>query len=139
MPLSGLTPRSDSARIRNMLDEIENALSKGASREDVWKTLKAEQGLTVTFDGFCKALQRARARRLKTEKPDAHLPAKQTPQSNEVTSKSLVPPTNNGEETVKEDGGDDVPPSTSKDRIRTSKDFKQIRDMDFSELDDKYK
>src|SRR5260370_32219153 len=60
MPLSSLKPRSDSAIVRNMLTEIEAALTAGASREDVWKTLRDEEGLSSSFQSFAKALMRAR-------------------------------------------------------------------------------
>lgn len=136
MPLSGLTPRSDSARIRNMLDEIEDALTKGASREDVWKTLQAEHGLTVSFDGFCKALQRARARRAASDKPKAAA-SKQAPQAsgNKAKAEDAQPDS----APKQEEKSEVVKPSSTKDKIRTSKDFKHVREMDFSELDDKYK
>lgn len=135
MPLSGLTPRSDSARIRNMLDEIEDALAKGASREDVWKTLQAEHGLTVSFDGFCKALQRARARRAASDTPKS-APSKQPQASGKNIKAEDAQP---DRAPTLEENSEVVKPSSAKDKIRTSKDFKHVREMDFSELDDKYK
>ena len=143
MPLSGLKPRSDSARIRNMLSEIEAALEKGASREDVWKTLKEEQGLTVTFDGFCKALQRARARISKqstgvgTQAASRNVKTQVAALSD--SPKEVSSTVRKGKENS-ESAGDQAPASPiNKDRIRTAKDFMPVRNMDFSDLDDKYK
>ncbi|MGF6613096.1 hypothetical protein OKW45_008084 [Paraburkholderia sp. WSM4175] len=63
MDFSNLKPKSESSVIRNMLVEIEVALGRGVTRQQVFEAIKAEHGLTMGFDGFCKALQRARKAR----------------------------------------------------------------------------
>ncbi|EPJ6193489.1 hypothetical protein L4Z44_006280 [Pseudomonas aeruginosa] len=113
-----------------MLGEIEAALTAGASREDVWETLKNEHGMTIGFNGFCKALMRARAARQER----AGTPAATTP--------PLPRPGNNGQ--GKEVGcaiqnDEPTPPEAPlKGRIVTSSDFEKVHSMDFSDLDDKY-
>ena len=130
MPLSRLKPRSDSALVRNMLGEIEAALTAGASREDVWETLKNEHGMTIGFNGFCKALMRARAARQER----AGTPAATTP--------PLPRPGNNrqGKEVDCAIQNDEPTPPEAplKGRIVTSSDFEKVHSMDFSDLDDKY-
>ena len=132
MPLSRLKPRSDSALVRNMLGEIEAALTAGASREDVWETLKNEHGMTIGFNGFCKALMRARAARQER----AGTPAATTP--------PLPRPGNNGQGKEVDcaiQNDEPTPPEAGaplKGRIVTSSDFEKVHSMDFSDLDDKY-
>ena len=132
MPLSRLKPRSDSALVRNMLGEIEAALTAGASREDVWETLKNEHGMTIGFNGFCKALMRARAARQERAGP----PAATTPP---------LPRLESGGQGNDVDGAiqkaESTPPEAGaplKGRIVTSSDFEKVHTMDFSDLDDKY-
>lgn len=132
MPLSRIKPRSDSALVRNMLGEIEAALTAGASREDVWETLKNEHGMTIGFNGFCKALMRARATR----------------QERAGTLASITPPPprpqSDGKEkdvdcTIqKDESRSSTTAAPLKGRIVTSSDFEKIHGMDFSDLDDKY-
>ena len=130
MPLSRLKPRSDSALVRNMLGEIEAALTAGASREDVWKTLKEEHGMGIGFNGFCKALMRARAARQER----AGTPAATTP--------PLPRPGNNGQgkevDCAIQNDEPTPPEAPLKGRIVTSSDFEKVHSMDFSDLDDKY-
>jgi len=130
MPLSRLKPRSDSALVRNMLGEIEAALTAGASREDVWETLKNEHGMTIGFNGFCKALMRARAARQER----ARTPAATTP--------PLPRPGNNGQgkevDCAIQNDEPTPPEAPLKGRIVTSSDFEKVHSMDFSDLDDKY-
>ena len=130
MPLSRIKPRSDSALVRNMLGEIEAALTAGASREDVWETLKNEHGMTIGFNGFCKSLMRARAARQER----AGTPAATTP--------PLPRPGNNGQgkevDCAIQNDEPTPPEAPLKGRIVTSSDFEKVHSMDFSDLDDKY-
>ena len=130
MPLSRLKPRSDSALVRNMLGEIEAALTAGASREDVWETLKNEHGMTIGFNGFCKALMRARAARQERAGPPA------------ATTPPLPRPGNNGQgkevDCAIQNDEPTPPEAPLKGRIVTSSDFEKVHSMDFSDLDDKY-
>ncbi|CAH2802836.1 MAG: hypothetical protein PPHEINF_5383 [uncultured Paraburkholderia sp.] len=146
MPLSRLKPKSDSAVVRNMLTEIEAALDAGASRESVWKTLCEEQGLSIGFDGFCKALWRARkskGERTKPAKPATPPPAALP--SAPVTSISETPENDVDSATQKGAGNTEEPqqqPSSdepTKNRIRTRKDFQKVHKMDFSDFDPKLK
>jgi hypothetical protein len=143
MPLSRLKPKSDSAVVRNMLTEIEAALDAGAARESVWKTLCEEQGLSIGFDGFCKALWRARKSKGERAKPAT--PSPPPPASAPVPSEPETPGADVDCAIQKGEGSTDEPqqqPSTdapSKNRIRTRKDFKSVHKMDFSEFDPKLK
>ncbi|OCT30171.1 StaA [Pseudomonas putida] len=113
-----------------MLGEIEAALTAGASREDVWETLKNEHGMTIGFNGFCKALMRARAARQER----AGTPAATTP--------PLPRPGNNGQgkgvDCAIQNDEPTPPEAPLKGRIVTSSDFEKVHSMDFSDLDDKY-
>ncbi len=130
MPLSRIKPRSDSALVRNMLGEIEAALTAGASREDVWETLKNEHGMTIGFNGFCKALMRARAaRQERAGTPAATTPPLPRP-GNDGQGKEVDCAIQNDEPTP--------PEAPLKGRIVTSSDFEKVHSMDFSDLDDKY-
>ncbi|SED41649.1 hypothetical protein SAMN05216178_7072 [Pseudomonas saponiphila] len=130
MPLSRIKPRSDSALVRNMLGEIEAALTAGASREDVWETLKNEHGMTIGFNGFCKALMRARAaRQERAGTPAATTPPLPRP-GNDGQGKEVDCAIQNEEPTP--------PEAPLKGRIVTSSDFEKVHSMDFSDLDDKY-
>ena len=52
-------PRSDTARLREVLDDVEDALSAGASHSAVLKTLHG-QGFTLTLSSFQSTLARLR-------------------------------------------------------------------------------
>lgn len=54
--------RSETARLRDVFDEIETALNAGVRRETVLATLH-ENGFQMTFSGFKSALQRIRRER----------------------------------------------------------------------------
>ena len=143
MPLSRLKPKSDSAVVRNMLTEIEAALDAGASRESVWKTLCEEQGLSIGFDGFCKALWRARKSKGERAKPATSSPP--PPASASVPSEPETPGDDVDCAIQKGEGSTDEPQQQTstdappKNRIRTRKDFKSVHKMDFSEFDPKLK
>jgi hypothetical protein len=136
MPLSQLKPKSDSAVVRNMLGEIETALGVGASRESIWKMLCEEQGLTLTFDGFVKALWRARRSQ---EQPTLH-----QPQLQELESRAPAPISRSTErlspgEKNQELSDKPQDAAAKRNRIKTTRDFERVHSMDFSEFDDKFK
>jgi uncharacterized protein (DUF849 family) len=54
--------RSEMARLREIIDDIEAALSAGASRADIHKTL-LQHGYKLTEKGFATALYRIRKKR----------------------------------------------------------------------------
>jgi hypothetical protein len=56
------TPRSETARLREVLDEVEAALAAGASPAAVLQTLHT-QGFTLTASGFERTLARLRKER----------------------------------------------------------------------------
>lgn len=142
MPLSGIRPNSDSAVVRNKLAEIEAALEAGASREKVYEVLKEEHALSFNFNGFCQALKRARAKK-------RNVPARPGQAAGAGSTKAV-------DCAIQAEGVDcaiqsesvdcaiqkDSTPATGKvkpGRIVTSKDFAEVHDLDFSNLDDKYK
>jgi molecular chaperone GrpE (heat shock protein) len=57
-------PRSDTARLREVLDDVEDALSAGASQSAVLDTLH-NQGFTLTLSSFQSTLARLRRERRK--------------------------------------------------------------------------
>jgi hypothetical protein len=136
MPLSQLKPKSDSAVVRNMLGEIETALNVGASRESIWKMLCEEQGLTLTFEGFVKALWRARRSQeqptLRQSQP-AELESR-TPAPISRSTERFFPDEKNQEASDKPQGAE-----AKRNRIKTTRDFERVHSMDFSEFDDKFK
>ena len=60
--LSDTGGRSETARLKDVLDDVERALSAGISRDDVLKTLK-DQGFKMTKSSFASALHRLRKKR----------------------------------------------------------------------------
>lgn len=54
--------RSDTARLRELIEEIENALAAGVRRTAVLETLR-EHGISMTFRSFESALYRIRKER----------------------------------------------------------------------------
>lgn len=54
--------RSQTARLRDVIDEIETTLAAGVSRADVVKVL-GDQGLQMTINAFDSALRRIRQKR----------------------------------------------------------------------------
>lgn len=55
-------PRSDTARLREVLDDIEHALAAGASHHAVLETLHS-QGFSLTLSSFQSTLARLRRER----------------------------------------------------------------------------
>ncbi|KAF1003912.1 MAG: hypothetical protein GAK28_04375 [Luteibacter sp.] len=60
------TARSDTARLRDVMDEVEAALKAGVRREAVLAKLH-ENGFTMTLASFKSALQRIRKERREHE------------------------------------------------------------------------
>jgi hypothetical protein len=141
MPLSALKPHSNSAIVRNMLKEIEAAFSAGASREDVWKTLRNEEGLSCNFASFAKALLRAR-------QGNKGAASSALPEREGTTALSATPasrPGRKGGVFDEPNGSDESGPNNKTetaarpDRIKTERDFRNIREStDFTGLDKKY-
>lgn len=143
MPLSGIKPNSDSAVVRNTLDEIEAALTAGVSREDVFQALKAEHGLTFGFNGFCQALKRARAKTQKRSTPSGDGQSRTGPNKADVLRKTEngLRNTEKVDCAIQKEHTPDAKPDgqAPKDRIISKKDFAQVHSMDFSDLDVKYR
>lgn len=140
MPLSGIRPNSDSAVVRNKLAEIEAALEAGASRERVYEVLKEEHGLTFNFNAFCQALKRARAKK-RPARP-GQKPGTGSGQEVDCAIQKTDCAIQNGVDCAIQPDSSDAGPTPAKvkpGRIVTSKDFAEVHDLDFSNLDDKYK
>jgi len=131
MPLSALKPRSTAALVRNLLDEIELALDRGASREAVFETLVSEKGLTGSFNGFLKALARARADR------NALPPGEKKPEPRQADTDSGLRKTDEVD-CAKQKPGASEGGQLKSDRIVTPETFEQVRDLDFTDLDSRY-
>lgn len=81
--LATSTDRSDSARLRTHIDEVEEALASGVSRAKVLELLRS-RGFTMTMKGFESALYRIRKQRRAEAEREAEAnpqPAKDTPSS----------------------------------------------------------
>lgn len=63
LAISQMKPTNASAVVRQRLDEIENAMKEGVSREAIWKGICESTGLSLSFRGFTQALYRARQAR----------------------------------------------------------------------------
>lgn len=68
--------RSETARLRDIVDEVEAALAAGVSRAAVLEALNA-QGFTMTLKSFESALYRIRKKRTQPAKPAANRSAAQ--------------------------------------------------------------
>lgn len=65
-------PKSDAAKIRNRLVDINAAMALGHTRQEIYEELKKEAGLEMTFEAFVVALKRARAKAAKErQQPEA--------------------------------------------------------------------
>lgn len=149
MPLSGIRPNSDSAVVRNKLAEIEAALEAGASREKVYEVLKEEHALSFNFNGFCQALKRARAKKRNVPARPGQVVGAGSAKAVDcaIQETDCAIQTDSVDCAIQSDSVDcaiqkDSTPATGKvkpGRIVTSKDFAEVHDLDFSNLDDKYK
>ena len=61
--IAGVSRRSDTARLRLVFDDVQNAISSGIARREVHRLL-VEQGLKFSLSGFDNALVRIRKERL---------------------------------------------------------------------------
>lgn len=75
---TGDKSRSETARLRDIVDEVEAALAAGVSRAAVLDALNA-QGFTMTLKSFESALYRIRKKRTQPAKPAAQIGHDQTP------------------------------------------------------------
>lgn len=135
MTLSNLKPRSSSALVRNLLPEIEAALTRGASREAVWESLQTDHGLTATYNGFLRALARARAEKPASKSPDASQPSPAREPARGVESS---PPSSAVDCAIQKPREEDSPSQATKDRIITPDTFRAVHDMNFDDLDKRY-
>lgn len=86
MSLTELKPRSDAVVVRNRLEDIEQALRRGVSRESIYEALKQEHDLTFSFASFCQTLWRARRKIRRTqETQEATEPKLETPKVKRTT------------------------------------------------------
>lgn len=69
---TGDKSRSETARLRDIVDEVEAALAAGVSRAAVLEALNA-QGFTMTLKSFESALYRIRKKRTQQAKPAAKI------------------------------------------------------------------
>lgn len=67
---TGDKSRSETARLRDIVDEVEAALAAGVSRAAVLQALN-DQGFTMTLKSFESALYRIRKKRIQPAKPTA--------------------------------------------------------------------
>ena len=74
---TGDKSRSETARLRDIVDEVEAALAAGVSRAAVLEALNA-QGFTMTLKSFESALYRIRKKRTQPAKPAAKIGHDQT-------------------------------------------------------------
>jgi hypothetical protein len=140
MPLTELKPVRDSTVIWAMLPEIEAALARGVTRQQVLDTLRKEHGLTLELRGFDSALRRARKARDK-QKTTAHasLPPK-------VDHAKQVTPPGGVSSAVDTKAGRAVestppenPPQPPSDPHSARLARQKIEQTDYSDLDERYK
>ncbi|WP_175983019.1 hypothetical protein [Caballeronia zhejiangensis] len=156
MTIFDFKPRSDAAVVRNLLGEIEAAQDSGASRQDLWRYLREHHHLKLSFDAFCVALKRARAKKRQIPNVEiggvvpaltAEIPENDRKSASERMqeqkhlhhfSPSVVSPVSvsvssaRGTERTSER-------SPRRNRIKTSRDFADVHKLDFNEFDDKFK
>lgn len=147
MTIFDFKPRSDAAVVRNLLREIEAAQESGASRQDLWRNLREHHDLKLSFDAFCVALKRARAKARKNSGAAANAlrlesTAGKAESYREKALEAIDEPKHarpssfdtrmRGPEQASER-------SPRKNRIKTSKDFADVHKLDFNEFDDKFK
>ncbi|WP_443691036.1 hypothetical protein [Pseudomonas sp.] len=85
---SGDKSRSETARLRDIVAEVEAALSAGVSRAAVLEALNA-QGFTMTLKSFESALYRIRKKRTQPAKAAVKIGHDQTAESASQPTKSL--------------------------------------------------
>jgi len=140
MPLTELKPVRDSTVIRAMLPEIEAALARGVTRQQVLDTLKQEHGLSIELRGFDSALRRARKAR---DKQKAMAPAPPPPKVGHA--KQGTPPrdvsaaVDTGAAPAAESTPPENPPQTPSDPYSARLTRQKIEQTDYSDLDERYK
>ncbi len=146
MTIFDFKPRSDAAIVRNLLSEIEAAQDSGASRQDVWRNLRGHHGLKLSFDAFCVALKRARAKRSKKAGagigPLAPASTAGKAEAGRHPEENTAPATGqpNYQHAFSPRGAQQTPESLPrKNRIRTSREFADVHKLDFNEFDDRFK
>ena len=75
----GVDGKSDAAKIREVIESVEMALSAGVCREKVLETIKESLGVSMSMKTFEKNLYRIRKKK-KSEKLEAETPPKQNQQ-----------------------------------------------------------
>ncbi|WP_087634039.1 hypothetical protein [Caballeronia telluris] len=143
MTIFDFKPRSDAAVVRNLLPEIEAAQQSGASRESLWQNLRDHHALNLSFDAFCVALKRARAKQ--KEKASATvsalglaLPDEKTVRHRENAPESIDEPQHQHPFSTRATEQTSAR-SPRKNRIKTTGDFADVHKLDFNEFDDKFK
>lgn len=140
MPLSGIKPGSNSAVVRNNLADIEAALAAGVSRENVYEALKAEHGLAFKYNAFCVALKRARAKRPKAPAtPGTGVQSKRNVLRNTKIELRNTYDVDCAIQLGSTETEAPLPGLAPKDRIIKPSDFSEVHEMDFSDLDPKYR
>lgn len=136
-------PRSDAAVVRNLLSEIEVAQDSGASRQDLWRNLRDHHHLKLSFDAFCVALKRARAKERKkvsavASAPTPTLTGEKKERQEESAPEGIEKPKYQHAISAR---GPEQPSERSprRNRIKTSRDFADVHKLDFNEFDDKFK
>ena len=146
MTIFDFKPRSDAAVVRNLLREIEDAQESGASRQDLWRNLREHHDLKLSFDAFCVALKRARARaRTNAGAAASTLLRKSAGGKTESHRQNFL-------EAIEEPKAarsssfdmrirdpNQASSSPRRNRIKTPRDFADVHKLDFSEFDDKFK
>ena len=101
---TGNTARSETAKLRDVFDAVENALKAGVRREAILETLKKD-GINLSHKGFDSAITRIRKERKKNQ----NTAMTQKGSTNSDSSKQLKTPNpeepeNNRRQTIKESG-----------------------------------
>lgn len=144
MALGDLKPRKVSAVVRANLVEIERSLDRGLTREQVWEELKKEHGLEHTFHAFYTALQRERTKAAQAAptppQPEAPRPQAPAPPQPEKVDCAIQNSGDPAEEKVDcaiqkaEEDQTPVKPSSSKNAIRSTKQLREGRNLNFDDL-----
>lgn len=140
MSLTDIKPSTDSAVIRNRIDEIDSAIEKGVSRQDVYHQLKEDHELTIAYSGFLMAVKRARSKRNKLGSHDpkpshalsgSHDPGTEAADSEDV--RTAEPPQEKGDTAASE-----KQPSTVREVPLKKGEFGPPDDFDPTEFDTRF-
>jgi nucleoid DNA-binding protein len=97
---TGTTARSETAKLRDLFDDIENALKAGVRRAAILETLKKD-GINLTIKGFDSAITRIRKER-KGKTPKENVQETSQTQPNNDSQKPL---SRESKTTIKKQGG----------------------------------